>query len=85
MSAPLISAPPAPVRLEDLGLEVTFARDLMLKTMFRMSLSMPTELARTCGVMPSIIDALIDVARTQNLIETLGNRGPPHHPSCAIS
>ena len=75
MSATPISAPPAPVRLEDLGLEVTFARDLMLKTMFRMSLSMPTELARTCGVMPSIIDALIDVARTQNLIETLGNRG----------
>lgn len=69
------TAPIAPVRLQDLGLEETFARDLMLKTMFRMNLSMPTEMSRICGVTPTIIDALIDIARSQNLIETLGNRG----------
>ena len=69
------STPEAPVRLEDLGLEPTFARDLLLKAMFRMSLTLPTEMARVCAVGPTIIEALLDIARGQNLIETLGNRG----------
>lgn len=69
------TAPLAPVRLEDLGLDVTLARDLMLKSMFRTSLTVPTEIARVCGVMPTVVDALLDLARGQNLIETLGNRG----------
>ncbi|WP_316016059.1 ATPase [Roseobacter sp. HKCCA0434] len=69
------TAPQAPIRLEELGLEPTFARDLLLKTVFRMSLNTTTQMARTCGVTPPIVEELIELCRADNLVETLGNRG----------
>ena len=41
-----IQAPPAPATLADTGLSMTIMRDILLKTMFRMSLNLGSDLAR---------------------------------------
>ncbi len=75
MIPPPSRQPAPPMQLSETGLDATFARDLLIKTIFRMSLQTPTEMAKACSVVPPIIEALIDICRAENLIETLGNRG----------
>ena len=70
-----VPAPVAPIRLDGLGIDPTFARDLLLKTIFRMNLSTTMEMATTCAVVAPVIETLIDMCRQEGLIETLGNRG----------
>lgn len=66
-----IAAPPVPKSLEATGLSTVLMRDILLKTMFRMSLSKVTELARTiCLPIPQTIE-LIDLARAERLIEAM--------------
>lgn len=64
-----IKAPPAPKSLLDTGLPVVLMRDIMLKTMFRTSVTRLTEIAATiCLPIPQTLE-LIDAARAERLIE----------------
>jgi len=47
-------------------------RDILLKTMFRRSLSVLPEIADVLRVVPPIAQELIEAARADNLVETLG-------------
>lgn len=67
-----ITAPPTPKHLEDTGLPYVLMRDIVLKTMFRTSLTKLTEIARRiCLPIPQTLE-LIDFARQDKLIEALG-------------
>ncbi|MHA3914000.1 ATPase [Halovulum sp. GXIMD14793] len=68
-------APKSPMSLEDLGLEIVLMRDILLKTMFRRNLNTLSDIAKALSVNPPIAQDLIDMAREQNLIETLGAIG----------
>ncbi len=65
---------PAPIRsLDAAGLSHVLMRDILLKTMFRMSLSKVNEIANTiCMPIPQTVE-LIDVARSEQLIEAVAN------------
>ncbi len=68
-------APKAPVNLEETGLEAVLMRDILLKTMFRRSLTSLSDIAKALCVVPPLAQELVDIAREENLIETLGARG----------
>lgn len=66
-----ITAPPVPRNLEATGLSNVLMRDILLKTMFRMSITKVTELSRTiCLPIPQTIE-LIDLCRSEKLIEAM--------------
>jgi hypothetical protein len=65
-------APVAPLRLEDTGLEIVLMRDILLKTIFRRSLTTISDIAKALCVTPPIAQEIVDICRTNNLIETLG-------------
>lgn len=67
-----VTQPPAPRSLMETGINVVFARDIFLKTMFRRNLQTLTSLSKALCVSPPIIQELIDICREQNLIETTG-------------
>jgi len=70
-----ITAPPTPKQLEDTGLPYVMMRDIVLKTMFRTSMTKLTEIARRlCLPIPQTLE-LIDAARQEKLIEALGTLG----------
>ena len=65
------SAPAAIRSLEATGLSDVLMRDIVLKTMFRTSLSKVTEIAKViCLPIPQTIE-LVDIARAQQLIEAV--------------
>ncbi len=66
-------APRAPLRLEETGLELVLMRDILLKTMFRRSLTSMLDIANALCVTPPIATELVEAGRTDNLIETLGS------------
>jgi len=67
-----IAPPPAPTSLAETGLPLTLMRDILLKTMYRMSLSHASELAKAlCLPFAQVID-LIDDARSERLLEAMG-------------
>ena len=75
-SSPSVSsAPKVPMHMDDLGLEITMMRDILIKTFFRRNLSSLTETAKALAVTAPIAQELIDNSRENNLIETLGTRG----------
>ncbi len=66
-----IIAPPVPKSLDATGLSIVLMKDVLLKTMFRMSLTKVTELASTiCLPIPQTIE-LIDMARGERLVEAM--------------
>lgn len=68
-----IIAPATPRNLESTGLSHVLMQDILLKTMFRMSLNRVTDVARTiCLPIPQTIE-LIDIARGAKLIEAIAN------------
>jgi hypothetical protein len=68
-----ITAPPAIRSLEATGLGQVLMRDILLKTMFRMSLSNVTVISKTlCLPIPQTIE-LIDDARREQLIEAVAS------------
>ena len=66
-------APPRPRMLEDLGLSPTLVRDILLKTIYRMSLGMVSEMARAIALPVPLTQQLVDAARDEALIEALGS------------
>ncbi|MDF0597318.1 ATPase [Psychromarinibacter halotolerans] len=72
MQAAPVMAPPAPRSLDDTGLPVVVMRDILLKTMFRRNLEQVTELARVLALPVQVTQELIDLCRTQRLIEATG-------------
>ena len=67
-----VMAPPAPRSLEDTGLSMVMMRDILLKTMFRRNLELVTELAETMCLPVQVTQELVDMARTQRLLEATG-------------
>lgn len=67
-----VTPPPAPASIEDMRLPVTMMRDILLKTMFRKSLSTITELAEAVCLPRVVVQELIDMAREQKLMEAMG-------------
>ena len=67
-----IVAPPTPKHLEDTGLPLVLMRDILLKTMFRTSITKLTEISkRLCLPIPQTLE-LIDEARQAKLVEAMG-------------
>ncbi len=70
-----ILAPATPRSLEATGLTTVLMKDILLKTMFRMSINKVTDLARTiCLPIPQTIE-LVDIARREKLIEAMATFG----------
>ncbi len=67
-----VTAPPQPRNMNELGLSMVMMRDILLKTMFRMNLDQVSEISRVCCVSVAIAQELIDLARTQKLVEATG-------------
>ena len=66
-----IMAPAPPRNLDATGLSAVLMRDILLKTMFRMSLTTVTDISRTlCLPLPQTIE-LVDIARGEKLIEAM--------------
>ena len=67
--------PTVPNSIEELGLEFTLMRDILLKTIFRRNLSNILDIAEALCVSVPIAQILIDNCKEYALIETLGARG----------
>lgn len=67
-----VPMPPAPRTVAETGLELTFLVDLMLKTMFRRSLELPSHLAQELKLSHLIVEQLIEAATSQQLVQILG-------------
>ncbi len=72
MQAPNVIAPTPPRSLEETGLSTVMMRDLLLKTMFRMNLEFVSEIARVIALPIPVTQELIDLARSQKLLQATG-------------
>ncbi|GAA4222833.1 hypothetical protein GGQ68_000971 [Sagittula marina] len=75
MQTGTVMAPPTPRQIEDIGLSNVMMRDIILKTLFRKNTNKVTDLARTVSLPVPICQELIDMARSQNLVEAMGTLG----------
>lgn len=66
-------APASPASLEDTGLSMTLMREILLKTMYRLSLTHVSTLSRAVCLSFAQTQALLDQARTESLLEATGN------------
>ena len=69
---PGVQPPPAPRTLADTGLNAVVLRDILLKTMFRMNVDTVTLISRNIALPVPVTQALIDLARSQRLVEAMG-------------
>ena len=67
-----VTPPPQPKSLADTGLSLVMMREILLKTMFRTNLSLASELSRVIALPVVLTQELIDLARTQRMIEATG-------------
>ncbi|WP_209426494.1 ATPase [Pararhodobacter sp. SW119] len=67
-----ITPPPMPATLADTGLPMTLMRDILIKTMYRMSLNQVSEIARWVCLPFGMVQQLIDDARHERLVEAMG-------------
>jgi hypothetical protein len=67
-----VQAPPGPRSLTEVGLGAVMMRDILLKTMFRMNLTLVTDLSRILCLPVPLTQELVDMARTQRLLEATG-------------
>ena len=67
-----ITPPPPPATLADTGLPFTLMRDILIKTIYRMSLSHATEISRVICLPFAQTQQLIDEARGERLLEAMG-------------
>ncbi len=67
-----VQAPPAPRNMAETGLSMVMMRDILLKTMFRMNLDMVTDLSRVICLSVPATQELVDLARSQRLLEATG-------------
>ncbi|PTX51784.1 hypothetical protein IQ03_00869 [Gemmobacter caeni] len=70
--APNVIAPPAPRTLADTGLSIVMMRDILLKTIFRTNTNLVSDLARLVCLPIPATQELIDLARSQRLLEATG-------------
>lgn len=71
----LPAMPPAPERLDDLGLPDRFVEDLTLKTLYRLPVPTTVGVANAMRVPPPIARELIDGLKRQRLVETTSASG----------
>jgi energy-coupling factor transporter ATP-binding protein EcfA2 len=64
--------PMPPKSVEETGIEQIFLRDLLLKTVFRTNVELPTRLAKIMCLLPTVLQEIIELARDQKYIETVG-------------
>ncbi|QIE45612.1 ATPase [Pseudohalocynthiibacter aestuariivivens] len=67
-----VKPPPPPTTLDDMRLPVVMMRDILIKTMFRKSIDMVSELARAVCLPRTVTQELVDMAREQRLLEATG-------------
>ncbi|MFZ1727398.1 MAG: ATPase [Albidovulum sp.] len=67
-----VAAPTPPQSLEATGLSMVMMRDILLKTMFRMNLQLVSDIARVTALPIPVAQELIDIARSQKLLEATG-------------
>jgi hypothetical protein len=71
--SPPTMAPRSPRALEELCLPATMLQDLLLKTMFRRSLTRVSELSEAMCLPVPLVQELIDTARQLKMVEALGS------------
>lgn len=64
--------PPAPLNLEDTGIDPVFLLQLMLKGMFTERMELPSQLSEALKLSAGIINKLLTDAKDRKLVETLG-------------
>ncbi|MEM7599634.1 MAG: ATPase, partial [Pseudomonadota bacterium] len=67
-----VQPPPPPSRIEEMRLPIVMMRDILLKTMFRKNLDMVSELAEAICLPRAVTQELMDLARSQLLVEATG-------------
>ncbi len=67
-----VQAPPPCKVMEDTGLTPVMMREILLKTMFRTNIETVSALESVLCVPSRVVQDLIDVARSQGLVEALG-------------
>jgi hypothetical protein len=72
MQSTNVMAPPSPRTLEDMKLSTVMMRDIVLKTMFRKNVDMVSDLAKAICLPIPVTQELVDMARTQRLLEATG-------------
>jgi predicted ATPase with chaperone activity len=71
----LPALPPAPERIEDLGLPDRFIEDLALKTLYRLPVPTPIGVANAMRIPPALAREVIDGLKRQRLVETTSASG----------
>jgi len=74
MHAGDVIAPPIPTTLAETGLTPVMLRDIFLKTVFRRNLNTVATIASAISLPAQLAQELIEVARGQRLLETMGQR-----------
>ena len=72
MQATSVVAPPAPKSIEGMQLPLVMMRDILIKTMFRKNIDMVSDLSRAICLPIPVTQELIDMARSQKLVEATG-------------
>jgi predicted ATPase with chaperone activity len=67
-----VPPPPPPASLAETGLPGTLMRDILIKTMYRMSLNHISEIAKAVCLPFAQVQQLIDEARAERLVEAMG-------------
>ncbi|SIO53848.1 hypothetical protein SAMN05444722_3278 [Rhodovulum sp. ES.010] len=70
-TSPVI-APPAPRTLGEMRLPMVMMRDILLKTIFRKNVDTVTEIAKAICLPVPVTQELVDLARSQKLVEATG-------------
>jgi hypothetical protein len=69
---PSVTPPPPPRTCAEVGISVVMQRDILLKTMFRTNLDLVSAIAKVICVPITVTQELIDLARSQKLVEATG-------------
>ena len=72
MQTNAVMAPPPPKTLQDMRLPVVMMRDILLKTIFRKSVDLVSELSKAICLPIPVTQELVDMCRTQRLLEATG-------------
>jgi len=72
MQASAVAAPPVPRSLAAMQLPLVMMRDITLKTIFRKNVDVVSEIARALCLPIPVTQELVDLARSQKLLEATG-------------
>ena len=67
-----VQAPPAPRSIEGMRIHPVMMRDILIKTMFRMNVTLVSEISRAICLPVPVTQELVDMARSQRLCEATG-------------